>query len=734
MKRLPLLVMYSFFTATILAQKDEAKDYRKMKEELNEKVFGTPDSYFKENKLPEQYKNESAVILAQKHSLESDSKFKYHIGLLAATGRKFSFFDIFRKKIYLNDQSALKEYSELSFNKLQSKYSGFLGKSRNYTFINIRLIKPNGVVKTVDIDESAVTVKDEKNQKENKIAIPDLAVGDILDYYVASYYQEEGADGNTSYLNYVFSEDYPILNYVLSLQFDAKISVAYQNINGAPDFKISPDADGGGNVLNMAVSNIPKFKGLLWSSVYRQLPIIRITYSRGSMSIRDMPDIKEGNVLKVPATYPDIIEGNLASIFNDVCYNGAVSTKIYRDDRETLRKAWKEYVSKHPKANSPDSLAAFVFRYMTWSDYFGNFSLETDYNVAYYPMDLRTQLYRIVKFGYIMVVEFKKDLDLLILPGKDSYRREDLFTVADLSVLVKTHDSKPQYFSFSDNFDYGNTVPYNLQGEQANVFPFDTKQLGRLLFVSLKRSSTFKLPSNDHKANTEAEVITAKIDPATPQLLNVNRRVSAKGALKKDEQAALTIFEEMALGTGTGVDVTDDLIAQNKNRSKSLRKPEDELKSLLQKARTKQKENFEREIERNYDVNAKEVKTYKILNLGTDADAPFEYEEEFVMDGWLKKAGNNYILDFGKLLASQLEIKSDQRQRTRDIYMPFPRSFSYHIEFALPDGYSAEGIDKLNSAVENETGGFVSKARMDGSKLLVDISKYYLNSFVLTSI
>jgi hypothetical protein len=715
----------------LIAQKDESKDYKKIKEELNEKIFGAVDPYFKNNKLPDQYKNESAVVLAQKHSLESDSKFKYHIGLFASSGRKFSFFDIFRKKVYLNDQSALNEYSELNFNKLQSKYSGMLGKSRNYTFINIRLIKPNGVVKTIDVDESAVTVKDEKNQKENKIAIPDLSIGDIIDYYVAGYYQEDGVTGSITSLNYVFGDDYPIMNYVLSLQFDAKIAVAYQSINGAPDFKISPDADGGGNVLSMVVTNIPKMKGLIWSSVYRQLPIIRIDYARGNISLRDMPDIKEGNVMRVPKNYPDIVESNLASAFNEICYSAAVSTRIYKEYREIVRRAWKDYIDKHPKANNPDSIAPFVYRYTTWGDYFKNFNLETSYDNAYYPMDLKNQLFHIAEFGYIMLLEFKTDLDLLIVPGRDNYSRENLFRVNDLSVIVRTHGGKPQYFSFEDNFNYDYTVPYNLQGQQAKVFPFDTKSLigGKLLMVSLKESSTIPLPGSDHKSNTENEIITAKIDATDPGLVNVNRKVSSKGYFKKDEQAALTIYEEMALQTGRDVDVTDDLITQNKNRSKSERNPEDELRSLLEKARTKHKEDFENELERNYDVKAKQVSSYKILNFGTAPGSPFEFEEEFTMDGWLKKAGNNYIMDFGKLLSSQLELKDDQKQRTKDVYMPFPRSFSYHIEFLVPDGYSVEGVDKLNSGVENETGGFVSTSKLEGNKIIVEINKYYLNSF-----
>ena len=99
------------------------------------------------------------------------------------------------------------------------------------------------------------------------------------------------------------------------------------------------------------------------------------------------------------------------------------------------------------------------------------------------------------------------------------------------------------------------------------------------------------------------------------------------------------------------------------------------------------------------------------------------------MEGWVKKAGNNYIVDIGRFIASQIEIKKEQRERKKDIYMPFPRSFYYHIEFTVPDGYTAEGLDKLTATTENETGAFISVAKKDGNKLIVDINKYYANSF-----
>lgn len=732
MKKVAVLLYCLVFSLMTWAQKDkdESKDYTKMKEELNEKIFGTVDSYFKSNTIPDQYKNESAVVIAQKHTLESDSKFKYKIGFYASAGAKFYFFDIFRKKIMINDQSALKEFSELNFTKLESKNWSPLGKVKNYTFINVRIIKPNGTTKTVNIDESAVVLKDEKDKKQSKIAIPDLNIGDVIDYYVANYYQE-AESSSTNPLTYVLGDDYPIMNYVISLQLDSRIAAEYQCINGAPDFKIGPDEQGGGNVLNMAVTNLPKIKGLMWSSVHRQLPIIRLNYKTSNISRTGLPDIKQGKVEKTGSTYANLVEADLADYVESACYNGAVSTRAYKDQREWARSGWKKYIAKHPNANKPDSIAPFVFRLFNWIYFFQAFTLQTDFNNAYYSVYQYDQRYRISTFVNIMIVEFKQDVELLVVAGKNSFARENLFNIYDLSLLVRTKGTSPQYFSFADNLDIQNEVPYYLQGEKAKVYALDTKNLigGKIVTVKTKDYSIITLPETGYKDNAELQIISANLDATDPQLFQIKRKQKSNGNLKKDEQSALTIFEEMALQFGNTVAMTDDLITQNNSRGKDAKKQTEELQTLLQKARTKHKEDFEKEIQRVYEVKAKELKSYKILNFGITNDSPFEFEEEFVMEGWVKKAGNNYIVDIGKLIASQVSVNKDQRQRTKDIYMTFPRSFSYKIEFTVPAGYAVEGVDKLNMAVENETGGFKSLAKQEGTKILIDVNKYYLHSF-----
>ena len=52
-----------------------------------------------------------------------------------------------------------------------------------------------------------------------------------------------------------------------------------------------------------------------------------------------------------------------------------------------------------------------------------------------------------------------------------------------------------------------------------------------------------------------------------------------------------------------------------------------------------------------------------------------------------------------------------------------------NINITIPDGYTVSGIDKLNTSVVNETGGFTSKAIDEGNVLKITTHKYYENNY-----
>ena len=61
--------------------------------------------------------------------------------------------------------------------------------------------------------------------------------------------------------------------------------------------------------------------------------------------------------------------------------------------------------------------------------------------------------------------------------------------------------------------------------------------------------------------------------------------------------------------------------------------------------------------------------------------------------------------------------------------MTYPRSYTNNISLIIPEGYSVQGLDKLNKNVQNQTGGFSSEAVVIDNVLTIKTNKYYKNYF-----
>jgi hypothetical protein len=732
MKKITTLVFCIVITYFAAAQtQEESADYAKMKADLEQKIFDTPDPLFQSNEVPAEYKNESAVILAQKHTLESDSKKRFRMALwMPTTAVKFNFFETFREKIYINDKAALEEYSQLTFDKLQAKVNAAIGKSKYYTFINIRLIKPDGTIKKVDVDVNAVTLKDEKNAKQTKIAIPDLNTGDIIDYYVTSYYQFDKDEADLTYLTYILTADYPIINYELSLQFDKRIATEYQCINGAPEFTITPTADGEGNIMDLKAHNLSKSKDLIWVSLARVLPVVRVSYVLGDIKKGKIELIKPGEIVKA-SNKDDNAEEDYIERFYQLGLLSSVNIKHFNPDQiDGTEAALKKYSPVKADKMPVDSVCNFSFNYLKW--YFDDamLNLQTNYDQGYWGYELEQQRDLAFELSNVLKRAFEIKTQIVVLTGLESVKKEDAFQVGDFSSILRTdNNDKPVYFSFDDNMNLLNEIPASLEGQKAKLYGFEYDWMTQS--ATLVDNGDVTLPTSTYTDNVQSEKLNISLDAKDPQLINIKRDVTAKGHLRKDKQGTLTTFEGYATATAQSIGINDDLATINDNRKKATRVDGDELGTLIKNARTKQKDKFEDEIESTYDNKPKDLVNYKIIKPSPSLQDPsFEFNEEFTIEGLVKKAGNNYIIDAGKLIGGQLELKPEQKEkRTIDIYMPFARSFSYQVELNIPDGYTAEGTEKLNKNVENECGGFVSTAKVDGNKIVITVSKYYKNAF-----
>jgi len=158
-----LLCLFIAISCTTFAQ-DKA--------EIKEFFWGKNDQFKKATTIPDKWKNESAVII---HKFEH---YDYH-----KFGASVTYTSAIRKRIKLLDQAAVTEFSEFSFRDKFYSNKGMHALGKGTNVVGIKIVKSDGKEIEVDVEKDAKDV-----DKEKKIAIANLEIGDILDFY---YYSVE---------------------------------------------------------------------------------------------------------------------------------------------------------------------------------------------------------------------------------------------------------------------------------------------------------------------------------------------------------------------------------------------------------------------------------------------------------------------------------------------------------------------------------------------------------------
>jgi len=141
------------------------------------------------------------------------------------------------------------------------------------------------------------------------------------------------------------------------------------------------------------------------------------------------------------------------------------------------------------------------------------------------------------------------------------------------------------------------------------------------------------------------------------------------------------------------------------------------------------KEIFEKNLKEELDVDNYE--SFELMQDGRYGDtAMLQFREKFTLKKLVSKAGRNYIFDVGKLIGDQIKLEqSELARRQVDIWLPHARTIENNISINIPPGYSVDGLQELNGAVENESGAFVSSAKVENDKLLINTKKVYKKNF-----
>jgi hypothetical protein len=231
-------------------------------------------------------------------------------------------------------------------------------------------------------------------------------------------------------------------------------------------------------------------------------------------------------------------------------------------------------------------------------------------------------------------------------------------------------------------------------------------------------------------SNTVNQQLSVTLDGKDPQLLNINRDITATGLCRYAYQPALLLYQDMEKEERHKLKLPSTIEEDLRKNNSQRRNIADEYEAAFRKARTGRKEIVKAAIEDEYSISPQALASYKILNQGLGEERPdFHMQESFSLKGLVRKAGNNYILDIGRLIGNHIELNADGHHRTHDIYLPYARNFQYKLSLAVPAGYTVAGLENLKKQVSNETGCFISSAEMKGNTVVVTVKKAYAHHY-----
>jgi len=96
----------------------------------------------------------------------------------------------------------------------------------------------------------------------------------------------------------------------------------------------------------------------------------------------------------------------------------------------------------------------------------------------------------------------------------------------------------------------------------------------------------------------------------------------------------------------------------------------------------------------------------------------------------INRAGDNLLVSVPGLIGQQLFVAPDERKREVDAYIGFPRSLRNVINFTIPAGYKAVGVQNLNMNIDNEAGTFAVQASVEGNTVNILVKKLYKQTIV----
>lgn len=672
------ILLVQLFTLSVNA--DEKADYLKLAQKVRQEVWSSTPADFQKRTVPDRYKNASAVILSYYRELSTDyyRKATADLVLNLRLTRQIDCTDMERMLIQINDKKALKDYSEFTFKTKSRKWTwGYHHKTQ--TVLGIRVIKKNGNVQEVSLDDY-VDVKEGKNDKDlsQKIAVPGLEVGDCIDVF--SLDQIDTQEQQLDPFYFVLRQDEPVLYTKVHCVLDQSLATVYRTMNGAPDFTQTTDKDKNA-VLDMVMDKPIDAESSIWYNSLEQSPFIEmyITPTKTKVAVVEKA-MRQKGVRGNPDVTP-ILQDDWKLLKSYVSKGGYSPAGLPSTYKSVFKSAKKEGMSAEEKADR-----IYSFEYVS-----GGASQRAFNTVANYLRKLGVEIEMGITtpFGVLPVdklINYNSTSWFFRLKGTDVYYFPGTY---------------PKVAS---------EIPYIYQGRKAYMQDSEEQ---------------ITIPVSQAEDNKSVNDMVVKLDGTK---LDISRKVTYSGEQKMYGQSLVspdnTLFGSSQLEAYWRYLKYDD----KDPYSCYTKKESAELKGAFNEYRKNAIDPFKAEISSYHDGDPVQVGGYGVDCVGIRRDSSnFVYHVDYVMDGMVKRAGNNYLLSVGKLIGSSLKLEGKDRERIDDVWRKMAFVDEWNIEIPLPQGYkvSAEALKKIETSVANECGEFTVKATAGNESVKVYVRKCF---------
>ncbi len=649
-------------------------------------IFGSTDSLVGtiNPTIPEAFKEASVVSVAD----ISIQKYK-------ASGERKTRESIFRVVLKLQDAAALDKYSTFSFENSKKRYSN----SKSESIFALRIHKNSGEIIDIDLTEL------EKNG-DNEVAIPNLEIGDIIDYGLKT--EEVTLYDCTNPQIITLNETYPILKGIKRYYLHKTSYLNVKSMNGAPEVERLAALDVYlYNVYQLKYENLGAYSDEIWAPLRRTEQTVKVQVcQKGGREVASSALILgEPGKIKSEMTEEDLKKSIKNS--NGIAYTSAEWSYYLK---------W--YKANYTERNFDLTPAEQLHVYFYFLKYH---ILVFDPATAYYKSRYHSKQINEAYFLRNMKYFAEKndiEYDLVISSSKYNSTFEDVILLSELTTIFRFKDDEDEWVYLQNPTAY-QTIEYvssSLGGQD-----------GMGYFSPDERYRDLTIPETTTWDNVQSVEMNITPNLETKEV-EIKTRNSMLGIFKFSNSKEILDNTDYHLDMAKAMlpEGMPDVMMESKKKKKGIAKsitnvesdPDEKLKSMKEM--------------RSDDFDLDEYKSFSLVNSGViSSEDSLVYEDVFTMKDIVSKAGPNFIIDLSTIAIGQISFTEEEiAERVNDIYINYPKTFSYKYVIEIPEGYAAYGLETLNEDVETPYGMVKLSASTDGNTVNIFLKKQYKRTFV----